>query len=243
MTIEPERRFTIDDIRKHPWFAQLNEEVKPGILIGYDHIIVDTFVLKQLERYEIDLDYTKKCLEANKHNNNTTSYYLLLKKYIQGGGSSVADYYSKGQDLNKTEAVIPHPPFKNDELAMFMPKHRKYQESYPNRRTESTGGSNSKEKDQFHAFLATQGKHERHSSVKVRANASISPKNKKKTLRGRRFEKDFKGKSVTPRPPTMMKTRKPRVFTPGMKESFDFFSYINKFSMSGHSRKFSRNYK
>jgi 5'-AMP-activated protein kinase catalytic alpha subunit len=153
LNTEPENRLNIEDIRKHEWFCQMKEEVKPGILIGYDHIIVDSYVLKQLERYSIDLDYTKKCLEANKHNNFTTSYYLLLKKYIQNGGSSIADYTAKAQDTEKSEGFSPHPPVKNDELCMFIPRHRKFQEGQHNRRTESTGGSNSREKEQFKAFL------------------------------------------------------------------------------------------
>ena len=244
LNIDPDTRYTIEDIRKHSWFNQVTEEVKPGILIGYDHIIVDTIVLKQLNKYDIDLDYTKKCLEANKHNNYTTSYYLLLKKYIQNGGSSIADYTIKSQDSKNIEGIIPHPPQMQDDLSMFMPRHRKYQEFYPNRRTESTGGSNSKEKEQFKVFIATQGRHERTSSVKVRANASMSPKsNKKKTIRGRRLVKDMRIKSVTPRPPTMIKMIRPRVFTPGMKESIELIAPLNKFAMSTHVRKSSRNYK
>ena len=243
LEIEPETRYSIDEIRKHLWFSQVSEEVKPGILVGYDHIIVDPGVLKQLDKYEIDLDYTKKCLEANKHNNHTTSYYLLLKKYLQGGGNSIADYSSKSQDLQKVEVEesSPHPPGKQGDLSMFIPRHRKYQEVHPNRRTESTGGSNSGEKDQFKAFLATQGRHERHLSVKVRANASVSPKNsnKRRTLRNRKLEKDLKVKGVTPRPPTMMKSRKPRAITPGMKENVEFINSISKFTAT-HYRKSSR---
>lgn len=236
LDIEPETRFTIEKIRSHVWFTQFSEEVRPGILIGYDHIIVDLNVLKQLTKYNIDLDYTKKCLEANKHNNDTTSYYLLLKKYLQSGGNSIADYSLKSQEsIKKSDGMAPHTPHKSEDLTMFMPRHRKYQEFLPNRRTESTGGSNSKEKVQFKAFLSTQGEHERHSSVKVRANVSVSPRgNKRKSLKGKGIERNFKGKSVTPRPPTMMK-RKPRVLTPGMKEGLEFIGSTHKFT--AHQRK------
>ena len=242
LNIDPETRYSIEDIRKDPWFNQVTEEIRPGILIGYDHIIVDLEVLKEIKKYDIDLEYTKKCLEANKHNNYTTSYYLLLKKYITNGGNSIADYSMKSQDKKSIDIITPHPPQKNDDISMFMPRHRKYQEFYPNRRTESTGGSNSNEKEQFKFFLATQGRHERHSSVKVRANSSMSPKSyNRKTIRGRRFEKDTK--SVTPRPPTMMGMRKPRVFTPGIKDNADLITSIGKSAMSNHLRKSSRNYK
>jgi 5'-AMP-activated protein kinase, catalytic alpha subunit len=242
LNIDPEARYNIDDIRKHAWFTQLTEEIKSGILIGYDHIIVDTYVLNQLQKYGIDLDYTKKCLEANKHNNYTTSYYLLLKKYLQNGGSSVGDYFNKDQEMNYTQKVLPCPP-KTDEISMFMPRHRKYQEVYQNKRTESTGGSNSKEKEQFRAFLNTQGRHERHSSVKVRTNNSASPKSKKQNSRGRRFEKEVKTKSFTPRPPPMSKNRQPHAFTPGIKETIDLMTSINKLNASNHARRPSRFYR
>jgi hypothetical protein len=81
----------------------------------------------------------------------------------------------------------------------------------------------------------------------MRGNASISPTDngmRRKVLRGRRMEKDLKIKSSTPRPPTnMLKTRKTRVLTPGMKENIDIITPIHKFSMSSHVRKSSRTYK
>lgn len=36
-------------------------------------------------------DYTKKCLDANKHNNVTTTYFLFLKRYLIDGNKSKAD--------------------------------------------------------------------------------------------------------------------------------------------------------
>ena len=41
-----------------------------------------------------DIEFTKKCLDANKHNNVTTTYYLLLKVHRQNGGQSHADINS-----------------------------------------------------------------------------------------------------------------------------------------------------
>ena len=241
LNTDPESRFGIGDIRKHEWFAQLTEDVKPGILIGYDHIIVDPTVLKQLERYKIDLDYTRKCLEANKHNNYTTAYYLLLKKFIQNGGSSVADY-----SINRSAARTESPNFpKSEDLSMFMPRHRKYQE-IGQRRTESTGGSGSQENEQFNVFLATGGKHERHSSVKTRGNASLSPKGtiKRKVFRGRRIEKDLKVKSSTPRPPSVGTWRKQRVLTPAFADFREYGVKSTKFTTCfNNTRKVSKVYK
>ena len=243
LTTDPDLRYNIDQIRAHDWFCQLNEEIRPGILIGYDHIIVDPAVLCQLEKYKIDLDYTKKCLEANKHNNYTTSYYLLLKRYIQNGGSSIADYVLNRKDLNRSDKQ--NPIHKSEDLSMFMPKHRKYENVQPGRRTESTGGSHSREKEGFRAFLVTQGKHERHSSVRERRHTSVSPKGEKtkKPVRGRSISKDFKVKSSTPRPPTATKPRKTRSVTPAMKNLSDFLISSHKLNVFRKTRKSSKKYK
>ena len=48
-------------------------------------------ILRQLENHNIDIDYARKCIEANKHNHVTATYYLILKKHIKAGGESVAD--------------------------------------------------------------------------------------------------------------------------------------------------------
>lgn len=48
-------------------------------------------MLSQLPQYDINPDYAKKCLEANKHNNITTTYYLLVKKLITQGKKGIMD--------------------------------------------------------------------------------------------------------------------------------------------------------
>jgi 5'-AMP-activated protein kinase, catalytic alpha subunit len=63
----------------------------PGTMVGIDSCPIDVDILKSLKEHQIDLDYARKCLEANKKNHATASYYLLLKKHIKAGGESVAD--------------------------------------------------------------------------------------------------------------------------------------------------------
>lgn len=48
-------------------------------------------ILKQMEDHNIEIDYARKCIEANKHNHVTATYYLILKKHIKAGGESIAD--------------------------------------------------------------------------------------------------------------------------------------------------------
>ena len=53
-----------------------------------------------MSQLNINTDYARKCLEANKHNHVTATYYLLLKKLIKNGGQSIADPKSPTYDLN-----------------------------------------------------------------------------------------------------------------------------------------------
>ena len=95
LTTDPERRFSISDIRKHAWY-QLNQEsfIPEGIFVGYNSIPVDREILRKTEQYGFEQEYAQKCVEANKHNHVTTIYYLLLKRHLAGGGKSRADISS-----------------------------------------------------------------------------------------------------------------------------------------------------
>ena len=91
LNIDPHKRFTIEDIRRREWFSLVPVRVSHGLIVGVHHIPVEPLILNQLESYGFSIDYTKKCIEANKHNSATTTYYLLLQKFIREGGKSAAD--------------------------------------------------------------------------------------------------------------------------------------------------------
>lgn len=80
LNVNPEKRFTIDQIREHRWYKQ-NEDLRyNGIVVGTDQIPVHESLLDQLIELGFDGEYSLKCIEANKHNNITATYNLLLKK-------------------------------------------------------------------------------------------------------------------------------------------------------------------
>ena len=54
-------------------------------------LIIDSFILGELQKYNIDKDYARKCIEANRHNEATTTYYLLVKKYQREGKEDIID--------------------------------------------------------------------------------------------------------------------------------------------------------
>ena len=94
LNTDPNTRFSIDEIRAHPWSQKVQQDIRDGILIGYDMINVDPHILKGLTEFGYDLDHVKKCLEANKHNSTTAAYYLMLKKHIKNGGKSICLLYT-----------------------------------------------------------------------------------------------------------------------------------------------------
>jgi 5'-AMP-activated protein kinase catalytic alpha subunit len=69
----PQSRLSIEQICRHPWNKQVEQDLKVGTFLGYDRVRVNYKVLQKLEQYNIDPALTEKCLEACKYNNETAS--------------------------------------------------------------------------------------------------------------------------------------------------------------------------
>jgi len=92
LNTDPETRYKIAKIRDHPWYNLVEpEENDEGIMVGYKPIPIDPYIISELGGYNLDPEYAKKCLEANRHNEITTTYYLLVKKYQRDGKHKVVD--------------------------------------------------------------------------------------------------------------------------------------------------------
>ena len=106
LNTDPNKRYGIEEIRNHPWYMQHHEEICPGILVGYNQIPVDPNILSQLKEFDLNIEYVRQCIEANKHNSKTTGYYLLLKKHLVNGGEPTPDtlnYKSRGKGSGEEE--------------------------------------------------------------------------------------------------------------------------------------------
>jgi len=80
LNTDPIRRYTVDDIKKHPWFNMLHFKDQLGIIIGFNKIPIDLRAVSGLEKYGFNLESAIKAIESNKHNPLTTTYYLILQK-------------------------------------------------------------------------------------------------------------------------------------------------------------------
>lgn len=80
LTVDPAKRFTIADVRAHPWYQQVPDAaLKPKALAELPGGL-DEDVLEELKRHGFPREYAINCLQNNKHNSVTTTYYLLAAK-------------------------------------------------------------------------------------------------------------------------------------------------------------------
>lgn len=106
LTVDPTKRFRIEDIRKHKWWSLSPQlTTSQGIIVGYHRIPIDDNMLEETVKLGFDLNFTRKCIEANRHNDATTTYYLLLKKFVREGGISKAYLGSKYFDAALIEPI------------------------------------------------------------------------------------------------------------------------------------------
>lgn len=93
---DPERRYTIEQIKAHPWFNLWKGYVNipKGIIIGYHQIPIDTLVVENVMSFGYDRTVIEQSITSNRHNKITTLYYLVLQKFIRTGHVSPADISS-----------------------------------------------------------------------------------------------------------------------------------------------------
>lgn len=70
LDIDPEQRYTIDQIRNHSWYTSNNSPVirNFGLIIGKNKIPLEDSIVKMLKQYGFKREEAEVCLNANKHN-------------------------------------------------------------------------------------------------------------------------------------------------------------------------------
>ena len=95
LDIDPNTRYTLEKIKKHPWFNLISPNSSPGIIIGYHRIPIDENIIKQCESYGYNREEVIESVEKNRYNKNSAIYYILLKKAEIQGIESISDLYSE----------------------------------------------------------------------------------------------------------------------------------------------------
>ena len=94
LDINPMTRYTLQEIKDHPWFKMNNFFLIQGIIIGYHKIPVDEEVLDLCEKFNFDRNKIKYSVINNKFDEGSALYYLLVKQRNKKGIHSISDLFS-----------------------------------------------------------------------------------------------------------------------------------------------------
>ena len=98
LNVDPEKRYTIEQIKEHPWFNQIDPKLNmsEGLLIDYYIVPFDEEIINQMvNEYSFNEQQIKIDLLNNRHNHITATYYLILKKKIRNGKKTIGDMTSQ----------------------------------------------------------------------------------------------------------------------------------------------------
>ena len=99
LTTDPTKRITIQGIKKHPWFNQINQStnINKGLLLKEVIIPIDEGVISEMQvKYGFkNKKEIRECILRNRHNDITTIYYLIARKKVKTGYKSVVNLKSK----------------------------------------------------------------------------------------------------------------------------------------------------
>ena len=98
LNVNPEKRFTIEQIKSHPWFNIINPKINmsEGLLLHTYIVPIDEKILEEMvKQLKFNEEEIRRNLIENNHNHTTTTYYLLLKKKIREGKKTIGNMKSK----------------------------------------------------------------------------------------------------------------------------------------------------
>ena len=94
LDVDPMTRYTLQEIKDHPWFNTNDYILIPGIIIDYNIIPVDDKILNLCVTYNKDKNEVFDSVRNNKYDSNSALYYLLVKQLKRKGFKSVSDLCS-----------------------------------------------------------------------------------------------------------------------------------------------------
>ena len=98
LNTNPKKRYTIPQMRLHPWFNQIDPKINmtEGLLLNKIVVPIDENIINEMvNKYNFNGEEIRSGLLLNEHNNITTTYYLILNKKIRNGEKSISDMKSK----------------------------------------------------------------------------------------------------------------------------------------------------
>ena len=108
LTTNPDQRYSIDQIRSHPWFKQVKEKKREeGMFPLKDKMPLDEELFKMMQdEHTFDVDYAAKCIESNRHNQITATYHLIHKRQRRMGMYISEEVARNGGSVDRNTNVI-----------------------------------------------------------------------------------------------------------------------------------------
>ena len=94
LDMDPQTRYTLQDIQDHAWFNRREAIMIPGIVVGTNRIPIDERILNMIEAYGLDKNKVREGLMNNRYDDGTAMYALLVRKVKNQGFDSVSDLCS-----------------------------------------------------------------------------------------------------------------------------------------------------
>ena len=95
LKINPDERYSFDEIKAHPWFNLVPPKLKPGLQPSVQKIPIDEKILKKIKTMGYDMEKVEENVLKSKYNSLSAIYYLVLKQFKRDGIYSVSDLYSQ----------------------------------------------------------------------------------------------------------------------------------------------------
>lgn len=95
MNADQEKRYTISEIKMHPWYKSITPKINEGLLPTQLILPTDEEIMDDLIKRGFRIDEVRESIILNKNNHLTTSYYLLVKSKIRQGLQSESDLFSE----------------------------------------------------------------------------------------------------------------------------------------------------
>ncbi|KAL0240825.1 hypothetical protein GEMRC1_006061 [Eukaryota sp. GEM-RC1] len=110
LTVDPNRRFSIEDIRQHPWYSfykSRNSRVETNTAAG---VSINYTVVDQLVLLGFDREYAIQSLKKNKHNSVTATYHLLHDKLTNSPNGTISPAVLQSLSPPVSEALVEEVP-------------------------------------------------------------------------------------------------------------------------------------
>ena len=94
LDINPLTRYTLKEIKEHPWFKMNKFILIQGVIFGYHKIPIDEDIIELCEKFGYNKNTIKNSVINNKFDEGSALYYLLVKQRSKKGIYSVSDLFS-----------------------------------------------------------------------------------------------------------------------------------------------------